>query len=81
MGEYGLNEGQWPGRVSPGAAMAATRSQSYRSIWISDLHLGTRRFKARELLDFLDRHEAENLYLVRKFADRSAIQDGRAPGR
>jgi UDP-2,3-diacylglucosamine pyrophosphatase LpxH len=68
MGEYGLNEGQWPSRV-PSGAMDATRSQSYRSIWISDLHLGTRRFKARELLDFLDRHEAENLYLVGDIVD------------
>lgn len=36
----------------------------YRSVWISDIHLGTRRCKARALLDFLGRIEAEYLYLV-----------------
>jgi UDP-2,3-diacylglucosamine pyrophosphatase LpxH len=39
-------------------------TKSYRSIWISDLHLGTRRSRAATLLDFLRRHEAENLFLV-----------------
>src|SRR5262252_3028018 len=36
----------------------------YRSIWISDLHLGTRRCKALELLDFLRHHRSDILYLV-----------------
>jgi UDP-2,3-diacylglucosamine pyrophosphatase LpxH len=43
--------------------------RAFRSIWISDLHLGTRRCRARELLDFLDWHEAENLYLVGDIVD------------
>jgi UDP-2,3-diacylglucosamine pyrophosphatase LpxH len=43
--------------------------RAFRSIWISDLHLGTPRCRARELLDFLDRHEAENLYLVGDIVD------------
>ncbi len=42
---------------------------AFRSIWISDLHLGTRGCRARQLLDFLDRHEAENLYLVGDIVD------------
>jgi UDP-2,3-diacylglucosamine pyrophosphatase LpxH len=36
----------------------------YRTIWISDVHLGTRGCKAAALLDFLRRHDSETLYLV-----------------
>jgi UDP-2,3-diacylglucosamine pyrophosphatase LpxH len=36
----------------------------YRTIWISDVHLGTRSSKAEVLLDFLRHHESEVLYLV-----------------
>ena len=35
-----------------------------RSIFISDVHLGTRACQAERLLDFLRHHEAENLYLL-----------------
>ena len=41
----------------------------YRTIWISDLHLGTRACKASSLLDFLRRHIAETLYLVGDIVD------------
>src|SRR5437879_2917271 len=36
----------------------------YRTIWISDLHLGTRGCKAEFLLDFLRCADAETIYLV-----------------
>jgi UDP-2,3-diacylglucosamine pyrophosphatase LpxH len=36
----------------------------YRSIWISDIHLGTRGCNAEMLLDFLRRTECQYLYLV-----------------
>jgi UDP-2,3-diacylglucosamine pyrophosphatase LpxH len=42
---------------------------SYRSLWISDFHLGTRRCKAPELLDFLRLHRAECLFLVGDILD------------
>jgi UDP-2,3-diacylglucosamine pyrophosphatase LpxH len=42
---------------------------AYRSVWLSDLHLGTRACKASALLDFLRRHIAENLYLVGDIVD------------
>jgi UDP-2,3-diacylglucosamine pyrophosphatase LpxH len=46
------------------------RSVSYhRAIWISDLHLGTRRCKARALLEFLVKHKSEILYLVGDIVD------------
>ena len=41
----------------------------YRSIWISDLHLGTKGCKAEYLLDFLRHTESENLYLVGDIVD------------
>ena len=36
----------------------------YRTIWISDIHLGTRGCKAGQLLDFLKHTEADTIYLV-----------------
>ena len=40
------------------------KSLQFRSIWISDVHLGTRFCKAEYLLDFLKHTEARHLYLV-----------------
>jgi UDP-2,3-diacylglucosamine pyrophosphatase LpxH len=40
-----------------------------RSIWISDVHLGTRGCQADLLLDFLRCHESEYLYLVGDIVD------------
>jgi UDP-2,3-diacylglucosamine pyrophosphatase LpxH len=41
----------------------------YRTIWISDVHLGTRACKAGLLLDFLRHNVAETLYLVGDIVD------------
>ena len=41
----------------------------YRTIWISDIHLGTRGCKAEFLLDFLRHTESETLYLVGDIVD------------
>src|SRR5882762_6307740 len=41
----------------------------YRTIWISDIHLGTRGCKADFLLDFLRYNESETLYLVGDIVD------------
>jgi UDP-2,3-diacylglucosamine pyrophosphatase LpxH len=41
----------------------------YRSIWISDIHLGTRGCKAEFLLDFLKNNESEYPYLVGDIID------------
>lgn len=40
-----------------------------RSIFLSDIHLGTRACKAERLLDFLREHEAEHLYLIGDIID------------
>ncbi len=41
----------------------------YRSIWISDLHLGTRNCQATFLLDFFRHNESDSLYLVGDIID------------
>ncbi len=41
----------------------------YRTIWISDVHLGTRGCKAEYLLDFLKHTESDTLYLVGDIVD------------
>ena len=42
---------------------------SYRSLWLSDVHLGTRASRAPELLDFLSEVQAEKIYLVGDIVD------------
>lgn len=46
----------------------------YRSIFISDIHLGTKFSKAEFLLEFLRDNESENLYLVGDIIDGWAIK-------
>ena len=41
----------------------------YRTVFISDLHLGTPGCQANELLDFLKAHPSDNLYLVGDIID------------
>ncbi len=48
---------------------AANLPRRLRTIWISDVHLGTRGCKAEMLLDFLRHHDAEYLYLVGDIID------------
>lgn len=45
------------------------RVNRYRTIWISDVHLGAKACKADYLLDFLKHNESETLYLVGDIAD------------
>ena len=47
-----------------------------RSIFLSDIHLGTRACKAERLLDFLHAHEAEHLFLVGDIVDFWAMSRG-----
>ena len=49
----------FPGRSKP----------RYRTIWISDTHLGTRGCNAGALLDFLREHDSDTLYLVGDIVD------------
>ncbi|MEQ8345135.1 MAG: UDP-2,3-diacylglucosamine diphosphatase [Sneathiellaceae bacterium] len=47
----------------------AHRAHRYRTLWISDIHLGTRGCKADYLLEFLKFTESETLYLVGDIVD------------
>jgi UDP-2,3-diacylglucosamine pyrophosphatase LpxH len=50
--------------------------KKYRSCWISDVHLGTRGCQAEILLDFLNNHTFETLYLVGDIIDGWVMSRG-----
>ncbi len=50
-------------------AMALPVQQRFRTVFISDLHLGTRGCRSDFLLDFLQRTQCETLYLVGDIVD------------
>ena len=52
------------------------RPLKYRSIWISDVHLGFRGCQAEFLLDFLQATECKQLYLVGDIIDVWAMKSG-----
>jgi UDP-2,3-diacylglucosamine pyrophosphatase LpxH len=49
---------------------------SYRTLFLSDLHLGTRGCQAARLLEFLDRHQCDSLYLVGDIVDGWRLKAG-----
>jgi len=49
---------------------------SFRTVWISDTHLGTRGCNAAMLLDFLKSIECETLYLVGDIVDGCQLKKG-----
>jgi UDP-2,3-diacylglucosamine pyrophosphatase LpxH len=49
-------------------------SKRYRTLFISDVHLGTRGCQAEKLLDFLRHHEADTVYLVGDIVDGWALR-------
>jgi UDP-2,3-diacylglucosamine pyrophosphatase LpxH len=51
-------------------------SQRHRTIWISDVHLGTPGCKAEFLLDFLKWNESDTLYLVGDILDGWRLRKG-----
>src|SRR5262249_15765049 len=56
---YRLNVLGTVGMVTPGET-----TRQVRTLFISDVHLGTRGCQADRLLDFLRHHDAETIYLV-----------------
>lgn len=50
------------------------KKHEYRSVFISDVHLGTSHCKAKRLLTFLDSFDAENLFLVGDIIDGWALR-------
>jgi UDP-2,3-diacylglucosamine pyrophosphatase LpxH len=49
---------------------------NYRTVWLSDVHLGTRGCKAECLLDFLTHVQCERLYLVGDIIDFWKLKNG-----
>src|SRR5919206_2767037 len=50
-------------------ATPTDETRAFRSLFLSDIHLGTRGCQAEKLLDFLRYHEAETIYLVGAIVD------------
>lgn len=46
-----------------------SRKQRVRTLWISDVHLGTRDCQAEHLLHFLKGYQADRIYLVGDIID------------
>ncbi|KFZ37426.1 hypothetical protein HR45_10430 [Shewanella mangrovi] len=53
--------------------MTQTFTAYHRAIWLSDLHLGEKHCKAEYLLAFLEKHHAEQLFLVGDVVDMQAL--------
>lgn len=53
------------------------KPKTYRSIFISDIHLGTRDCKAEQLNDFLKHNTCETLYLVGDIIDGWKVQQNK----
>jgi len=54
---------------SPSIPEKITERRRYRTIWISDVHLGTRGCNADALIDFLDHVDSDTMYLVGDIID------------
>ncbi|MEP9357908.1 UDP-2,3-diacylglucosamine diphosphatase [Sphingomonas sp. KR3-1] len=53
---------------------AVTERKRYRTVWISDVHLGTRGCNAEMLIDFLDHVDCDLMYLVGDILDGWALK-------
>src|SRR5579863_10542500 len=60
---------QTPLQMSKAKLAALAYPTTYRSLWISDFHLGTRGCKAHALHSFLTKVCADELYLVGDIVD------------
>jgi len=49
--------------------MLPTKQRTYRTLFLSDIHLGSKPAKAKFLIDFLRHHDAETIYLVGDIVD------------
>jgi UDP-2,3-diacylglucosamine pyrophosphatase LpxH len=51
-------------------------ARRFRTLFLSDLHLGTRGLQAELLLDFLKHHDADTIYLVGDIVDGWRLKNG-----
>jgi UDP-2,3-diacylglucosamine pyrophosphatase LpxH len=56
--------------------VSTDRPRSYRALFLSDLHLGTKGCQAHLLLDFLRHHDADTIYLVGDVVDGWRLKRG-----
>lgn len=56
--------------------MTANATRRFRTLFISDVHLGAKGSQAHRLLDFLRCHEADEVYLVGDIVDGWALKSG-----
>jgi UDP-2,3-diacylglucosamine pyrophosphatase LpxH len=56
-------------KLDKGIGPSGAARRRYRTIWISDVHLGTRGCNDRLLIDFLDHVDSDRLYLVGDIID------------
>ena len=54
---------------APAIAEGRGKRRRFRTIWVSDIHLGTRGCNAQMLIDFLDSTDSETMYLVGDIID------------
>lgn len=75
MGQLAAENDERPSMVSGGRSsfddhrFEESGSRAVRSVFVSDVHLGTKHARADLLGDFLGRHSPEQLYLVGDFVD------------
>ena len=55
---------------------AQSGTRRFRTLFISDVHLGTRACQAERLLDFLRWHDADTIYLVGDIVDGWQLRSG-----
>ena len=76
----GPNKGDQRGRIPDWLGLPEPRGfrpkRKYRTVWISDVHLGTRGCNAAMLVDFLRSIECETLFLVGDIVDGWRLRKG-----
>jgi len=70
----GDRSAEQPRAARPRARGRSRARSGYRTVWVSDLHLGTRGCKAELLLDFLENVSCERMYLVGDVIDGWALR-------
>ncbi|MEO0443603.1 MAG: UDP-2,3-diacylglucosamine diphosphatase [Pseudomonadota bacterium] len=63
-------------QVDSNASCLDKKPQQYRSIWISDVHLGSKDCRADLLTEFLKHHRCDRLYLVGDIIDGWKMKSG-----
>jgi UDP-2,3-diacylglucosamine pyrophosphatase LpxH len=66
----------WPAIGQLQAVSAEVEARHFRTLFISDVHLGARGCQADKLLDFLRWHDADTIYLVGDIVDGWQLKSG-----